>query len=124
RRHHAHRGPGAPRRHGSGRTSQSRAVRLAPRGRAGARRVHASDSVIETVLAGAAGAALGALATGVYHPNSRLFGRAIGWGPHGARHLFLTFDDGPNPAATEPILETLTVLDVPAAFFVVGEHVR
>ena len=80
--------------------------------------------MIETVLAGAAGAALGALATGVYHPNSRLFGRAIGWGPHGARHLFLTFDDGPNPAATEPILETLTVLDVPAAFFVVGEHVR
>src|SRR6266550_3971815 len=35
-----------------------------------------------------------------------------------------TFDDGPNPGATEPILETLAASDVPAAFFLVGEHVR
>src|SRR5216117_4004806 len=37
---------------------------------------------------------------------------------------YLTFDDGPNPGATEPILHTLETEGVPAAFFMVGEHVR
>ena len=77
--------------------------------------------MIDLLLAGGAGAALGALATGVYYPNSRLFGRVIGWG---ARGLYLTFDDGPNPVATEAILDTLAAEGVPAAFFMVGEHVR
>ncbi len=77
--------------------------------------------MIDLLLAGGAGAALGALATGVYYPNSRLFGRAIGWGIRG---LYLTFDDGPNPGATEAILDTLALEGVPAAFFMVGEHVR
>jgi len=77
--------------------------------------------VIDVLLAGAGGAALGALATGVYYPNSWLFGRAIGWGSRG---LYLTFDDGPNPVATEAILDTLAAEGVPAAFFMVGEHVR
>ncbi len=77
--------------------------------------------MIDVLLAGAGGAALGALATGVYYPNSWLFGRAIGWGSRG---LYLTFDDGPNPVATEAILDTLATEGVPAAFFMVGEHVR
>lgn len=77
--------------------------------------------MIDVLLAGAGGAALGALATGVYYPNSWLFGRAIGWGSRG---LYLTFDDGPNPVATEAILDTLAAEGVPAAFFMVGEHVR
>src|SRR3989442_15464452 len=72
----------------------------------------------------AAGAALGAWAYGIYEPNSPLFGRAVGRGPTGERVAYLTFDDGPNPGATEPILETLAASDVPAAFFLVGEHVR
>lgn len=76
------------------------------------------------VLPIAAGAALGAWAYGTYEPNSPLFGRAIGRGPRAGRVAYLTFDDGPNPAATEPILETLGVANVPAAFFMVGEHVR
>jgi len=80
--------------------------------------------LIDVLLAGAGGAALGALATGVYYPNSRLFGRAIGWGPRGGGGLYLTFDDGPNPDATEAILDTLAAEQVPAAFFMVGEHVR
>src|SRR5437764_1227831 len=72
----------------------------------------------------ATGAALGAWAYGTYEPNSPLFGRAVGRGPTGERVAYLSFDDGPNPGATEPILETLAAWGVPAAFFLVGEHVR
>ena len=72
----------------------------------------------------ATGAALGAWAYGTYEPNSVLFGRAVGRGRTRERVAYLTFDDGPNPGATEPILETLTAWDAPAAFFLVGEHVR
>ncbi len=71
-----------------------------------------------------AGAAIGAWAYGTYEPNSALFGRAIGRGPRRERVAYLTFDDGPNPGATAPILETLAAARVPAAFFLVGEHVR
>jgi peptidoglycan/xylan/chitin deacetylase (PgdA/CDA1 family) len=72
----------------------------------------------------AAGAALGAWAYGTYEPNSPLFGPAIGRGSRAGRIAYLTFDDGPNTGATEPILETLAAHQVPAAFFMVGEHVR
>src|SRR6266853_6335821 len=75
-------------------------------------------------IAATAGAAMGAWAYGTYEPNSPLFGRAVGRGPTRERVAYLTFDDGPNPGATEPILETLAASDVPAAFFLVGEHVR
>src|SRR5881398_2163356 len=74
----------------------------------------------------ALGAALGggAWAYGTYEPNSPLFGRVIGRGSRAGRVTYLTFDDGPNPRATEPILETLAAEGIPAAFFLVGEHVR
>src|SRR5207249_11356468 len=72
----------------------------------------------------ATGAALGAWAYGTYEHNGVLFGRAVGRGRTRERVAYLTFDDGPNPGATEPILETLTAWDAPAAFFLVGEHVR
>ena len=71
-----------------------------------------------------AAAALGAWAYGTYEPNSPLFGRAIGRGSRSGRVAYLTFDDGPNVGATERILETLAAHQVPAAFFMVGEHVR
>jgi peptidoglycan/xylan/chitin deacetylase (PgdA/CDA1 family) len=70
----------------------------------------------------AAGAAL--LTHGMYSPNSSLFGRVIGRGPRVGKLLFLTFDDGPSPSATEQILDTLDRECVPAAFFMVGEHAR
>ena len=76
------------------------------------------------IAATACATALGAWAYGTYEPNSPLFGRAVGRGPTRERVAYLTFDDGPNPGATDPILETLAVSDVPAAFFLVGEHVR
>src|ERR1041384_6189968 len=72
----------------------------------------------------ATGAALGAWAYGTYEPNSPLFGPAIGRGSRAGRVVYLTFDDGPNPGATEPILQTLAAEGIPAAFFLVGEHVR
>jgi peptidoglycan/xylan/chitin deacetylase (PgdA/CDA1 family) len=79
--------------------------------------------VIDLLAAGAA-ASVGVLATAVYHPNCPLFGRVTGSGPSDERRVYLTFDDGPNPWATEAILETLERHRVPAAFFMVGEHVR
>ena len=80
--------------------------------------------MLPTLPLAAAGAALGAWAYGTYDPNSPLFGRAIGRGPSRDRVAYLTFDDGPNPGATEPILQILAAGGVPAAFFMVGEHVR
>src|SRR5207244_4196101 len=76
------------------------------------------------IAATASAAALGAWAYGTYEPNGSLFGRAVGRGPTRERVAYLTFDDGPNPGATEPILETLAASAVPAAFFLVGAHVR
>ncbi len=73
---------------------------------------------------GVGGLAVGALLLGAYDPNSRIFGPVTGRGPRTARTVYLTFDDGPNPNATRPILETLAEHDVPATFFMVGEHVR
>jgi peptidoglycan/xylan/chitin deacetylase (PgdA/CDA1 family) len=66
---------------------------------------------------------LGLAAYGAYAPNSRLFGRAIGRGRRDDRRLYLTFDDGPGPSATATVLETLAREGVPAAFFMVGDHV-
>src|SRR5438132_12922195 len=72
----------------------------------------------------ALGATLGAGAYGPYEPNSPRCGRVIGRGPRAGRVVYLTFDDGPNPGATDPILQTLAAERIPAAFFLVGEHVR
>ncbi len=52
-----------------------------------------------------------------------IFGPSVERGPR-TRRIYLTFDDGPNERATETILETLSVERVPAAFFMVGSHVR
>lgn len=37
--------------------------------------------------------------------------------------IALTFDDGPNPAVTSKLVSTLLRLEVPATFFMIGEHV-
>jgi len=80
--------------------------------------------MIPTPLLAALGAAAGAAAFGAYYPNSALYGPVIGRGPRTARTLYLTFDDGPSPSATESVLGTLAREGVPAAFFMVGAHVR
>lgn len=52
-----------------------------------------------------------------------VFGPSVERGPR-ERRVYLTFDDGPNERATPAILETLAAERVPAAFFMVGDHVR
>jgi len=52
-----------------------------------------------------------------------VFGPSVERGPR-KRCLYLTFDDGPNERATDAILGTLARERVPAAFFMVGDHVR
>jgi len=52
-----------------------------------------------------------------------IFGPSVERGPRD-RKIYLTFDDGPNERATPAILETLAAARVPAAFFMVGDHVR
>ena len=52
-----------------------------------------------------------------------IFGPSVERGPRDGR-IYLTFDDGPNARATPAILETLAAERVPAAFFMVGDHVR
>jgi peptidoglycan-N-acetylglucosamine deacetylase len=52
-----------------------------------------------------------------------IFGPSVERGPKN-RRIYLTFDDGPNERATPAILETLAAARVPAAFFMVGDHVR
>jgi peptidoglycan/xylan/chitin deacetylase (PgdA/CDA1 family) len=79
--------------------------------------------MIAAVATGVGAATAGALALGVYYPNSRVFGPVVGRGPRGPRALYLTFDDGPNPTATAGVLETLARERVPATFFMVGGHV-
>lgn len=45
-------------------------------------------------------------------------------GPHGTRSLLLTFDDGPHPQSTLPLLKILADEGVPATFFVIGKMVE
>src|SRR5437867_5308000 len=92
--------------------------------RAAYRAVPGASCFISSILAlPLSAAALGAWAYGTYEPNSPLFGRVIGRGPGAGRVAYLTFDDGPNPGATEPIIDTFAGLGVPAGFFLVSEHV-
>ncbi len=52
-----------------------------------------------------------------------IFGPSVERGPKD-RRIYLTFDDGPNERATPAILDTLANFRVPAAFFLVGDHVQ
>jgi len=80
--------------------------------------------VIPWEAAGGLVAAAGALAYGTYAPNCRLFGPVTGHGRGDSNHVYLTFDDGPNPVATARILDTLAAEAVPAAFFQVAPASR
>ena len=75
-------------------------------------------------IAGAA--AIGAAAVGAWgavHPQSQIFGRTIRETGE-AQTLALTFDDGPNPAATPALLDLLEKHDARATFFLMGSRVR
>lgn len=65
----------------------------------------------------------GAAAWGAFHPGSQLFGPTLRHTPR-ANDVALTFDDGPNPAATPQLLDLLDRYSVRATFFLIGRFVR
>lgn len=67
----------------------------------------------------AAAAAGGTLAWAALSPGSQLFGRTL-IAPARPHELALTYDDGPNPAATPQLLEVLARHGVKATFFLIG----
>ncbi len=64
------------------------------------------------------------LGLGVSFIKWRFFGDAFCRGRTDRPYVALTFDDGPDPAATPALLDVLEDLKVPAAFFCVAERVR
>ena len=64
-----------------------------------------------------------ATAYSVSHAQSQVFGATL-LAPPQPDQFALTFDDGPNPAATPMLLEILARHQVRAAFFLIGEYVR
>jgi peptidoglycan-N-acetylglucosamine deacetylase len=73
-------------------------------------------------------AGVAALAAGGYlyagmAPGSQIFGRTLIAGSD-PDEFALTYDDGPNDACTEAILEMLSLYEVQATFFVIGKFAR
>jgi peptidoglycan-N-acetylglucosamine deacetylase len=66
--------------------------------------------------------ASGAFAWGAVAPSSRLFGPTI-CRTSDASAMALTFDDGPNPAVTPPLLDLLDHHGIKATFFLIGSWV-
>jgi peptidoglycan/xylan/chitin deacetylase (PgdA/CDA1 family) len=85
--------------------------------------------VIGDIAAGVAGlaAGMGLVAGGVLYasvwPTSQIFGRTLIAG-HDPNQIALTFDDGPNDAATPELLEVLSRHQVRATFFAMGSFAR
>ena len=75
-----------------------------------------------TVLV-AAGLLAGGAAYAALSPRSQIFGKVL-IAPPKPSQIALTYDDGPNPAATERLLEVLARHQVHATFFLIGRFVR
>ncbi|MDR3458457.1 MAG: polysaccharide deacetylase family protein [Verrucomicrobiae bacterium] len=60
---------------------------------------------------------------GVALPQVRLFGNFICAGDRSKKRVALTFDDGPDPRSTPPLLELLRDRKIPATFFCIGRRV-
>ena len=80
--------------------------------------IQLAAAAVLTTAAAAGGAAWAAL-----WPPSRIFGHVIVSGPD-PNEIALTYDDGPNDAATERLLEVLARHEVRATFFLIGGFVR
>lgn len=78
-------------------------------------------------IAGVAGASLLAAAGGYMYagiaPGSQIFGRTLVAG-NDPDEFALTYDDGPNDACTEALLEVLARHELKATFFVIGQFAR
>jgi peptidoglycan/xylan/chitin deacetylase (PgdA/CDA1 family) len=80
---------------------------------------------VSTSLGTAAGLGLaaGGYAYAAMWPASQLFGPTL-IAPQRPGELALTFDDGPNPAWTPRLLDTLAIHDLRATFFLVGSRAQ
>jgi peptidoglycan/xylan/chitin deacetylase (PgdA/CDA1 family) len=83
---------------------------------------HTSSVVLATAAVSAI-AAGGTLAYAALSPQSQLFGRTVISGRN-PTEVALTYDDGPNDAATMQLLEVLARHNVRATFFMIGRFVR
>ena len=68
------------------------------------------------------GVILGSVAWGVADPSTQLLGPAVLRGTPGKHQVALTFDDGPHPHSTEPMLAALTDAGAGATFFLLADH--
>lgn len=78
------------------------------------------------LIGGISGAAALAAGTAIYAsiaPGSQLFGKTLIAGKD-AREIALTFDDGPNDAATPQLLDVLARHNVRATFFMMGSFAQ
>ena len=75
------------------------------------------------VALAAVGLLAGGAAYAALYPTSQLFGKVI-VASRDPSEIALTYDDGPNPAATERLLEVLAHHKVSATFFLIGGFVR
>ena len=82
-----------------------------------------TSSVVLAAAAVSAIAASGTLAYAALAPQSQLFGRTLIAGRDPAE-VALTYDDGPNDAATLQLLEVLARHNVRATFFMIGRFVH
>jgi peptidoglycan-N-acetylglucosamine deacetylase len=73
--------------------------------------------------AGAAAVAAVVLTNAAFRPQSQLFGQTLIAG-NDPREAALTYDDGPNDACTESLLELLDRYNAKATFFMIGRFVR
>ena len=80
-------------------------------------------NTLPIALAGVSVAAAGAAAWGAVYPGSQLFGPTLRR-TKSANSIALTFDDGPNPAATPALLDLLERHSAHATFFVIGRFAR
>ncbi len=75
------------------------------------------------LLAAGAALAAGAIVHGALHRNSPVYGPTVSVLPRElSGHVWLTFDDGPNPEATPRVLDALAAARVQATFFILGRH--
>lgn len=75
------------------------------------------------IASAAAFAAAATLTYAALSPGSQIFGRTVIGGSN-PRQVALTFDDGPNPAATPELLDILARHNARATFFMIGRFVR
>ena len=87
------------------------------------RMVARTEVEILTATATAGLAAAGAVAYCGMAPGSQIFGRCVVAAPQ-PEQIALTYDDGPNPAATPRLLDVLARHQVRATFFMIGRFAR